>query len=456
LLRRVNHFLRGLFVSFKSEGSFVQNFSFVASGKLLVAISAFVFVPILARLFPPEAYGHFSLYNSIVTIATLIALMGYPSAYVLITDDEDFYYLMAFQAMTILCVFFLSLIILLFALVSEIIVSPSFSVLIILGFLVNGLMVILSNWNVRSGLFKLSSQLEGFGGIAIRVINAMVGWIGNGYSFGLIIGELTGRSGANIINLFRLFRSNTFNLNMAFNWPRVREVLIEWKNYPKFILPNSLLGQFSGHLPVYLLAFQFNKELLGYYGMAFTVFSLPIQLLSNAVTPVFLRKTKELYDQSFEALNSFIKRFLRIINLLLIFPFTVLIVFSEEIIVLFLGEQWFETGFIVSLMAFPIFIELTLTPLTSVLQVLRKENKLLALNLMNFILMTSTAACVVLMKLEFNETIFLLVGVRLVIDLIKTYLVYNEVRISVLRYAILYLSIVALLSYGLNYVKLFI
>ena len=46
--------------------------------------------------------------------------------------------------------------------------------------------------------------------------------------------------------------------------------------------------------PIYFLAAIYGNEELGYFSMALTLFNIPVQLFSNAISPVFLQKAHEL------------------------------------------------------------------------------------------------------------------------------------------------------------------
>ena len=428
--------IKDLFDSLKNSGSFVQNFSYVAGGKLAVILISFITVPILARLFSPEAYGHFAIYNSVTLILTMIVLLGYPNSYVLIKSNEDFRSMALFQLMKVLVTAsFILVVVSILGYLNP--ALPRIYYFIPFGLLINGFLLVFSNWNVREGLFKLSSQLEGFGGVGLRLTNVLIGWLGSGYVFGLILGELIGKGVVVGINASLLLKSNPLKIN----WNRLKKTLWEWRNYPKYVLPNNLISQFSGQLPIYILAIVFDQKILGYYSMAYTVFSMPIQLFANAIAPVYLKKASDIYEEGLTALKTFTTKLLSTVNALLIVPFLIVILSSEEIIYVFLGDQWGPTGFIVSVMAFPVFTELTLGPISSVLQVLRKEKSMLGLNILSAGLMTGASLLVLFVYFEFEDIIFLLIAVRLFSNLVKVFFIYKLLGISFWRYSISYLLI---------------
>ncbi len=444
--------LQSFLKSISTKNSFAQNFSFVASGKLAVAISSFFFVPLLARLYPPEAYGNFTIFNSIATISVTLVLAGYPASYVLIKEKRQFQSIVFFQLLVIISIsIILGLIILL---INSLVSIPNIWIYLPFGIFTGGIMIIFSNWNIREREFKLSAKLEGIGGVFLRSVNALIGWIGNGYVYGLILGNLIGRTAANLVNFGRFWKVELANQPISFSKKDLIQALKEYKNYPKFILPNQLLRQLSGQIPIYFLAIVFNNQQLGYYGMALTLFSLPMQMLTNAVSPIFLQKANELYSENTWALQKFTKKLLRTIQGLIVAPFIIGIVFSNELIHFLLGAKWEQTSSLVSIMAFPVFMSLAVNPFTSIFQIFKKERLILMIDLFANVLIIISLVIAQLIDSHLALTIALLSVANVISIGIKGLLICRNLNISFIKNIVSYFVLLCLLSGFLYYLKI--
>ncbi len=430
--------LRNLIKSLFTKGSFVQNVGLTSSSKIIVLSLSFLFVPILSRLYNPDAYGNFALYNSITSIVVVFTLLGYPNAYTLVKRRDDFVNLIIFQMITIVSISIISIIPLL-------IISHSFNdpdgLLWYLpaGILINGFIGIFSNWMIRNKDFKVSAALESGGEILIRLVNLSIGILGNGYKYGLIIGNMSGRAIAGTINVFRFFRDEKSFLG-SLKPDIVKRVLFEWRQYPKYILPNQLIQQFGSQLPVYFLAFIYGSEELGYFSMALTLFNIPVQLFSNAISPVFLQKAYELNSKSFSSLSSFTSRLVVYCQVLIFIPILILMVLSKEIIPFFLGQKWESTAIVISITSLYIYLEILITPLFSLFQVLRRELMLVSLNVFSLVLIISCLAIAIFLELPFYQSIIILTGAK----------AFSYIFQGVMLFRLLNLSFVKLIgfSYG--------
>ncbi|MEQ9467749.1 MAG: oligosaccharide flippase family protein [Ekhidna sp.] len=448
--------LAALWRSFLKKDSFVQNFSYLASGKILVATASFFFVPVLSRLFPPEAYGNFSLFNSITTLIVTLLLMGYPGSYVLVSPKKAFQNLIIFQILKVCSATFFALLVIGFLyLISPNMLRGSIWLFIPIGIFVDGSMVIFSSWNVREKEFRLASKLEGFGGIFLRSVNVLFGWLGRGYVFGLICGNLIGRFVVNVINSYRFYHKEVTGLRSDITFQGVKRVLHDYSNYPKYFLPNQLLGLFAGQIPIYFLAIRFDNQSLGYYGMALTLFSLPQQLFVNAIAPLFLQKANELIESGFHHLQSFTIRLYRTLFLVLIPPIVILVVFSRDLVIFFLGDQWETTGSIVAMMGIYVLFQYTIFPIQSVFQIFKKERFLFFLSAIGNLLMVLGLAIGLYLNVSFIWFIVIISGTQLISYLLNSYFVCRTLEISFLRNVLLYgavfiLFIISFYLFGSN------
>ena len=82
--------IRNTIKSLFTRGSFTQDVFIVSGGKVLIAIIGFLFIPILSRIYNPEAYGNFSIYYAIVTLMVTLFTFSYPTSFIVAKDEKSF------------------------------------------------------------------------------------------------------------------------------------------------------------------------------------------------------------------------------------------------------------------------------------------------------------------------------------------------------------------------------
>ncbi len=438
------------------KGSFVQNVGSISIGKLVVIITSFVFIPILSRLYGPEAYGSFALFNSIVSIAVLIIGMGYPRAFVIIEKKVEFHNILAFLLFVTLIFTLISLVVvgILKILNIELFSTPAISWMIPIGILIGSLINLFSGWNVREGAFRLASFLEGSGNIFIRLINLLQGVAFGAPVFGIIVGDLIGKSYASLINLYRFFTLEFRTFIEDFSFSKIRESLITYNKYLLFIFPSQLINQFGTHLPIYLLSIFYGQSVLGYFSMANSLLGIPMQLLSNGLSTVYFKKATDLYKASLAELSRFTEKLLQNIFLLLLLPFVFTTIFSEEIFVFFLGKGWAMTGVFVSYMASYYYLSLVLSPIKSIFQVLRMEKWVLAFDVIQMVVLVLVLS---ISHMFFDSPEYLIIslsGILVMFNLVLGFSISRALKMSfiknILRYFLLYIGLVVVLLYIKN------
>ena len=383
----IKNTIKSLFI----KGSFTQDVFIVSFGKGIIALIGFIFVPILSRIYSPEAYGNFSLYSAFVAFFVPLFTLSLPSAFVVAKNDKLFYNLFSLStiilisstAFTFLLVLFLGdYLIKVFNLAYE----SRILFLIPMGILINGFFNQLTSWNVRRKQFTFSTSVGVGHNLLIRIFNLLIGIYGKKISYGLIFGNLMGRFMAICILLAKFLQKEKSKFIKSITFTNIINSGKLYKKYPLYFLPSRLLENLWNQSIVYVIGFGFNKSILGNYAIAVSVLNIPIQIIANSMSSVFLKKANDIYISNKKELPLFIKRLTSRLFFTWIIPFSLLSVFGSEIIKVFLGDQWTMAGKMSSIMAPYFFTTLIVSPILSVLQVLNKEIHLFLYNLIGFVL----------------------------------------------------------------------
>ncbi|WP_307843717.1 oligosaccharide flippase family protein [Psychrobacter sp. CMS30] len=242
----------------------------------------------------------------------------------------------------------------------------------------------LQYWLIRVKRFEIIAQSKvsrSIGGSAIQLIGGLYGMLTLGLIYGQIIihGAGVTRQGYSIlrkdIKLIKQFRFS--------------EILPTFKKYKYFSCYSSLGALFnsvSTHAPILIIAaFAVSAE-AGYLMLATRVLSSPISLIGTSVGQVFTSSAAEEYRAG--RLGELAKR--NIIGLIKIGvgPLIFLTIVAPFLFKILFGEEWIRAGEIVRWMTPWIIMQFLCAPITTSLQIIRKENIAFRLNVFGFFIRT--------------------------------------------------------------------
>lgn len=377
--------IRSLFV----KGSFTKDVFIISLSKVLVAIIGFAFIPVLSRIYTPEAFGNFSIYYAIVILLSGLYSLAYPSSLVIAKDEKAFYNLFSLST---LLLFFLTGITVLFFWIFKSWIFKAFNIqdtyfyflIIPIGILINGGIALFTPWNVRRRQFTFSSTISVLHNLLIKIASLIFGLTVVFKHYGLIIGSQLGRLAALIAYFIKYFYKERKELIENVSLRNMWMVAKEYSNYPLYIMPSRLIENLKNQSVIYFVGIGFGSNILGHLSVAISVLNVPIQILANSMSSVFIKTANDIYVQDRERLPPFIKKLLKKLFIIGVFPFSILTVFGEDIIRLFLGDQWVIAGKISSILSPYFFAILIVSPVVSILQILKKERQLFIFNFTGF------------------------------------------------------------------------
>lgn len=383
--------IRNTIKSLFTQGSFTQDVFIVSGGKVLVTIIGFLFIPILSRIYNPEAYGNFSMYYAIVTLLVTLFTFAYPTSFIIAKDERSFYNL--FSLSSILIIGFSSitlLIILIFGTTINnslnVFDNSNYLILIPIGVLLNGFMALFTPWNIRRKQFVFSSTVAVSHNLFIRIINLLIGIFTNLISYGLILGNQFGRFLAVFSFYIKYFQREKKFIFQNTSVKNMINAAIEYRNYPFFILPSRLINNLKSQSAIYIIGFGFGKSVLGNFSIAISLLNIPVQIIANSMASVFLKKANDLYVADKNSLPNFIQDLITKLFILCVVPFSILSVFGKELVIIFLGDQWLLAGNMSTILSPYFFTLLIISPIIPILQVLQKERQLFFFDFSGFIL----------------------------------------------------------------------
>lgn len=378
--------LQRMLTRFNLKGEFFKAVSILAGGTLLAQIINVVTLPILTRLYTPADFAIFAVYNSLLMTFSVISCLRFEIAIPLATDDKeatDLIYLalisnffISFTTLVLLCLFEHQVLQMLNIKGSKFVIW-----LLPLGLLFLGIYNVLQYAATRNKSFKIISKTkitQAVGGIGVQIILGLFKL----NSLGLVIGQVIKYSSGSI-SLLRSVQKNLKYLLNNFNVNDTRQTLIKNQNYPKFSSLEALANAAGIQLPIIVISSKMGEE-AGYLMLAMQVMAIPLMLLGNAISQVYMAHATEklregqLKSYTYECILKILK--VGIVPLVLICsvsPFLFPIVF---------GEKWHQAGIMVLWMLPWYAMQLLVSPISISLYVVNQQKIALLVQLVGLLI----------------------------------------------------------------------
>lgn len=154
----------------------------------------------------------------------------------------------------------------------------------------------------------------------------------------------------------------------GFSWQGRRLVASLWahRNFPRDVLPGSILTAISAQLPQLVVARFFGLETVGHFARAGTLLSLPSVVFANSFSTVFSQEAGAAYRERGDCRPEF-RATLRKLLWVMLPCYGVLALLAPVLYPWFYGDSWAQAGLIAQPMALFYLITTVSAPLAGVL-----------------------------------------------------------------------------------------
>ncbi|MFN8889653.1 MAG: lipopolysaccharide biosynthesis protein, partial [Cyclobacteriaceae bacterium] len=90
-MNKANQIFNQVVAALRKDGSFAQSYAIVLSGTGVNILVQILITPIITRIYGPEAYGTYSIFNAIATNIAMVATLRFPQALLLPPRERDFH-----------------------------------------------------------------------------------------------------------------------------------------------------------------------------------------------------------------------------------------------------------------------------------------------------------------------------------------------------------------------------
>jgi lipopolysaccharide exporter len=388
MFAKVRQHVEGFSRSFRTKGSFTQNLTITFSGNVIALVIGFAFTPFIARIYGPESYGVFALFLAVASNLAPLATFQYPSGYVAAINEKEFYQivkitfwvLLITTASYVLVIYFCGNYLIETFRVTEL---KPFIFWMPIYFFLMGLDYILLGWNIRLKEFKRGA----IGKIASTIISkgftVVMGLLVVPSALGIIIGNLLNYPVDSMAKLGSVARSGLKHILEPTPWIELKKTFLKFKNYPLYLTPGLFITNLSSQLPVYYFSMTFTHATVGLFALANSMVNIPLSLIVNSSTTVFLQKAAETIQHSGSDLKNLVRSLHKKLFYISFFPICLLAFTSEWIFKVVFGSEWAQSGIFASFLCISAVFNVSYGPLSVLFRLLHKERINFALNILS-------------------------------------------------------------------------
>ena len=337
----------------------------LGSGTAVAQLIGIVTAPIITRLYTPSDLGVLAVYSSILAIFGVGAILRYEFAYALPKENDDAINLFGLSLIllcittagfTLILLFGRDLLINAFDLGS----IEQYIWFLLIGFFGMGLYTMLNYWAIRQrdyGRITYTKINQGAGGSVCKILLGILSFGPVGLIIGHIVSQIAG-----ITTLARAMWKKERNSLKAISWSRMKSVAGEYKSFPVFAFPASIVNTMSLQLPPLILLALYDSEVVGYYALANMLVVLPGSLISGSMGQAYLGEASKMVRERSQELRSLYVRTLKHLFIIAVPLIGIPALFAPFIVPFIFGEAWAEAGWYCWPLALLVIVAFVVSP----------------------------------------------------------------------------------------------
>ena len=379
----------------------------IMSGSLASYVINLASLPIISRLYGPEAFGVFSLVASLASVVVPVATLRLENAALLPREPKGVAPIVWLAVIS--------------ALTTSALYATGVAAWILLGHGSDSANLDVAAWvflaTALGALFSLFSQLAlrrkrytavakrtvyqslgtAFGQIAAAAITRGSSGLNAGYVFGRTLG---------IAALYK--ESRVFIRRTSFR--SLKEALVRYWRFPVVFAPSALLNALGLQIPLLFIVSHYGTTLGGQVGMAAKITAIPIALIGTAVGQVlaaeFSHKIRARQGGYFKALL----RVSAALGAVALCSAVVIALAAPWFVPLYLGEEWVQAGEFAQILAIVSSLRLVTGPTSGIIILFERSLANSVLDATRVVLVGLAAVVVSIRDLPLSTALWLLYG----------------------------------------------
>jgi lipopolysaccharide exporter len=352
---------------------FVRDVATLSGATALAQVIALVALPILTRLYTPQAYGIAAAFAGIVGLVGVVGALRYELAIPLPRTDRGAWHLAILALMVLAGVVFVAggIAPWLGGQMADDIEMPvwAFAVLLATSIATLGAYQVANYWAVRKSNFGTIARTRIQQGVVGPAGQLALGLAGLG-PLGLIVGQILGQCAGLTHLATRMFADNR-RTGLSIHPRGIGWAMKRYRRFPLYDSWAGLLNVAGGQAPILLFAALFSPAFAGYYALSHRVLSAPLGLVGKSVSQVLMPRIVAA-GRTGEA-GQLLKKLIRLLAMVSLPPFAMVAVVAPDIVPTLFGSEWAPAGWVVSWTAVWVGWQFICSPLSVVLIALEAQ-----------------------------------------------------------------------------------
>ncbi len=331
----------------------LRNIVTVVSGTAGAQAITLTFMPVITRLYGPEAYGVLGTFLSVTMMLIPIAALTYPIAIVLPKRDGDARGLVRLAlGIALLLALLVALVLQLFggrlAAMADIEIIQPYLMLVPLVMFSGAALEVCQQWLFRTQRFHITASVAVGHSVLFNTLRTLAGaW----QPSALVLVATTALQQALHASLLGLamWRAKAQpeqpgdDAGASTQTPRLGELAYRYRDFPTFRAPVMLINAVSQHLPTLVLAAYFGPAAAGFFALCRQALTMPTNLIGKSVADVYYpRISRAIHDR--EPVAAMLLKATTALGLVGLVPFSLVAIFGPWLFALVFGEQWHVAG----------------------------------------------------------------------------------------------------------------
>ena len=373
------------------QSELVRNVTKLLSANVLTQAIGLLLYPLLTRMYSQDAFGLLSLFVSMGSVLALVATAEYQYAIVLPKSEDVAKSVFRLGGTILVSVTLLVVLSIPFApQISLFFKAPALAdwyVLLPLYVFLMGFWALLNYWYNRHKQFGRIGSYQV--SQSVLIAGSKVGFGAAGFlRGGLIVSSVLGPllsilavSGKSIVLRVKRCLRREEVVSRADALAGMRAAAREYKNFPLYSLPRSLVNNVSANLGVWMLTPAFGLERVGVFGLAVTLAFRPLNVLCTSIYQVLFQRTSERVRDG-QSIRLIFRHLLTKTALVAGVLFAGLFFVLPPLCGWLLGEGWRETGELIRLFLPWLFFSILVAPICFLSDVFGKQKIALVLEIL--------------------------------------------------------------------------
>ena len=332
----------------------LRNILTVVSGTAGAQALTLAFMPVITRIYGPEAYGVLGTFLSVTLMLIPVAALTYPMAIVLPRRDGDARGLVRLSLLIALAM--AALVALLFQLFGEALTSrlqmqiiQPYLMLVPLVMFSGAALEICQQWLFRTQRFRITASVAVGHSLLFNSIRTLAGLVQPSALVLVCSTALQHALHASMLGLAMLRAKPHVDNHTEEHGdrheaqPGLGALAHRHRDFPLFRAPVMLINAVSQHLPTLILAVYFGPAAAGFFALCRQAMSMPTNLIGKSVADVYYpRISRAIHDG--EPVAAMLIKATAALALVGLVPFSLVVVFGPWLFALVFGEQWQVAG----------------------------------------------------------------------------------------------------------------